>query len=334
MAELGVVMKELESMGTEQFRNTYRRHGAAEPLYGVSFSNLKAIARRFKRDHQLALELWESGNVDARSLATMLVDPALIDSKTADKWVGSLSYYMLVDLAANVVARSPVALAKANEWRGSDNEWVGQAGWDITAWLAMNDAKVPDAYFNERLTEIQSGIKTAKNRVRHAMNQALIGIGGARPALKARALGIARAIGKVVVDHGETGCVTPDATEYIAKMSERTEAAGGGVAAQVAQAAAQAKAQAADAKSRVAPAAAKKAAPPVVAKAKNVAPAKPAAAKPAAGKPASGKPATAKAAPQNGKKAAPVKTKAAPAGSAKPKAAPAAAAKAKKPAKR
>jgi len=238
MAELGVVLKELESLGTEQYRNTYRRHGAEEPLYGVSFANLKAIARRLKRDHALAMELWDSGNADARSLATMLVDPALVDGKTADRWISSLSFYMLVDLAANVVARSPVAQAKANEWRGSDNEWIGQAGWDIVAWMAMNDASVPDTYFNARLDEIHHGIKTAKNRVRHAMNQALIGIGGARPALKAKALGIAKAIGKVVVDHGETGHVTPDAIEYIGKMSERTEAAGGGVAAQVAQAAA------------------------------------------------------------------------------------------------
>jgi 3-methyladenine DNA glycosylase AlkD len=281
-------MKELESLGTEQFRNTYRRHGAEEPLYGVSFANLKAIARRLKRDHQLAIELWDSGNVDARGLATMLVDPALVDAKTADKWITSLSYYLLVDLAANVVARSPVAQAKADEWHLADNEWVGQAGWDIIAWMAMNDARVPDTYFSARLDEIEKRIKTAKNRVKHAMNQALIGIGGARPALKHRALAIAKAIGKVVVDHGETGHITPDAVEYIAKMSERTDAAGGGVAAQVAQAAAaEAAVKAAAVKPAKAPAPAappKKAAPAAAAKK----PAAAAAAKPSA--PAAKKP--------------------------------------------
>ena len=297
MAELGVVMKELESLGTEQFRNTYRRHGvgAEEPLYGVSFANLKAIARRLKRDHQLAIELWDSGNVDARGLATMLVDPALVDARTADKWITPLTYYLLVDLAANVVARSPVAQAKADEWHLSDNEWVGQAGWDIIAWMAMNDARVPDAYFSARLDEIEKRIKTAKNRVKHAMNQALIGIGGARPALKTRALAIAKAIGKVVVDHGETGHITPDAVEYIAKMSERTDAAGGGVAAQVAQAAAaEAAVKAAAVKPAKAPpaaaaAAAKKPAPAAAA-AKQPAPAAAKKAAPAASSAAKKKP--------------------------------------------
>jgi 3-methyladenine DNA glycosylase AlkD len=224
MPDVGGVMKELESLGTEQFRNTYLRHGANEPLYGVSFANLKMIARRVKRDHELALELWASGNSDARSLATMLVDPALIDSKTADAWVSSTTYYMLVDLAANVVARSPIAHAKGDEWRVSDNEWVGQAGWDIIAYQASNDPKVPDSYFAARLDEIEKHIKGAKNRVRHAMNAALISIGGARPGLRPRALALARSIGKVVVDHGETGCVTPDATIYIGIMAQRAAA--------------------------------------------------------------------------------------------------------------
>jgi hypothetical protein len=31
-------------------------------------------------------------------------------------------------------------------------------------------------------------------------------------------MAVAKAIGKVDVDHGETGCVTPDAVGYIAKL--------------------------------------------------------------------------------------------------------------------
>jgi hypothetical protein len=49
------------------------------------------------------------------------------------------------------------------------------------------------------------------------MNNALIAIGTRNDALEARAVAIAVKIGKVRVDHGETGCKTPDAAEYIAK---------------------------------------------------------------------------------------------------------------------
>ncbi len=221
MADLAGLMKELESLGTEQTKKISERHGAKEPLFGVSFQNLRTIARKLTRDHELALALWKTGNADARSLATLLVDPSRIDKQTAEAWVSSADYYMLVDLAAAVVAKSPVAYVKAEEWRASPSEFVGQAAWDIIGMLSMNDASVPDAYFSARLDEIQSGIGKAKNRVRHAMNGALIAIGGGRGGLRGKAIAVAKTIGKVVVDHGETGCVTPDAADYIAKMAER-----------------------------------------------------------------------------------------------------------------
>ena len=47
------------------------------------------------------------------------------------------------------------------------------------------------------------------------MNQTLIAIGVRSPRLEKRARAVAKAIGKVEVDHGDTSCKTPDATAYI-----------------------------------------------------------------------------------------------------------------------
>ena len=41
-----------------------------------------------------------------------------------------------------------------------------------------------------------------------------------RPKLQKKAIAAAKRIGKVEVDHGETGCKTPDAASYIAKTVE------------------------------------------------------------------------------------------------------------------
>ena len=57
------------------------------------------------------------------------------------------------------------------------------------------------------------------------MNQALIAIGGSMPQLTELALAAAHAIGRVEVDHGQTGCVTPPAAAYIEKMLARAKAA-------------------------------------------------------------------------------------------------------------
>ena len=50
-----------------------------------------------------------------------------------------------------------------------------------------------------------------------AMNGALIGIGLRSAGREKKAVAVARRIGVVEVDHGETGCKTPDAAGYIAK---------------------------------------------------------------------------------------------------------------------
>ena len=87
----------------------------------------------------------------------------------------------------------------------------------------MKEQDLPDSYFVARLDTIESEIHSRKNRVRDAMNNALIAIGIRNPALEQLALAAASRIGKVAVDHGETGCKTPDATEYIQRTLARRE---------------------------------------------------------------------------------------------------------------
>ena len=69
------------------------------------------------------------------------------------------------------------------------------------------------------LERVRTRLPKAPNRQRYAMNGALIAIGGVRPALRATAQAVARHLGTVEVDHGETGCRTPDAREAIARVA-------------------------------------------------------------------------------------------------------------------
>jgi 3-methyladenine DNA glycosylase AlkD len=218
-------MSELESLGTAQNRKIYERHGAGDNQYGVSFANLNALKRRIKKDPALAEALWQTGNTDARSLATMIVDPATMGGDDMDRWINDVEavrYYGLADLIVRYVAGpSPLARSKAEQWLQSDAEYIGQAGWELLGVVAMQDPTLPDAYFEPYLDRIESEIHGAKNRVRYAMNSALIAIGMRNEALRERAFQVAAAIGKVQVDHGQTGCKTPDATAYIKKAWAR-----------------------------------------------------------------------------------------------------------------
>lgn len=215
------VMAQLRESGTAQNRKVYARHGAKEPMFGVSFADLNRLKAEIGTDHKLAEQLWRSGNTDARTLATMVADPAAFSLSGLDAWLRDLDYYMLVDLfAANVVARSKHAQRKAELWTKSPDEWRSSAGWTVVTVLGMQN-EVSDEWLRSFLDRIESEISAAPNRSRHSMNNALIAIGGRSEALRRLAFTVARRIGRVDVDHGETGCKTPDASERIAKMWER-----------------------------------------------------------------------------------------------------------------
>jgi 3-methyladenine DNA glycosylase AlkD len=211
------VLQELESLGTEQNRKIYRRHGVGENQYGVSFANLKQLRKKLKLNHDLAQELWASGNHDAQILATMIANPQLVDKALLERWAKDLSNYVITDAFVGLVSQTPLARQQMEAWHRSEDEWLGRASWHLLAQLAQKDATLPDSFFEPYLAEIEQTIHTHKNRVREAMNNALIAIGIRNEHLHQKALAVTAKVGKVDVDHGETNCKTPDAAAYIDK---------------------------------------------------------------------------------------------------------------------
>lgn len=217
------VMQQLEEYGTEQNRKTYKNHGAKEPLFGVSFANLKLLKKKIKKDHDLAISLWETKNMDAMTLATMILDLKKVTTELLNKWVQEVDYYCLMDVLMTAICTSPIAIEWVEEWTNSDDEWIGRAGWSLLANIAIKNKTLQDDFFSPYLEEIKENIHNEKNRKREAMNSALIAIGIRNEDLEQTAIEIAREIGKVQVDHGATSCKTPDAESYIKKARERAE---------------------------------------------------------------------------------------------------------------
>ena len=209
-------MRALEAMGTAQNRKIYARHGVPEKQFGVSFANLGKPAKQIKTDHVLAGQLWATGNADARLLATMIADPALTAEKQLRTWIKDSTYYVLADAVSKFASRTKHARACMDRWIASKEEFTAAAGWTLVA-IFSGDPSIPDAYFAERVSKAERNIPTAKNRTKHAMNMALIGIGLRNAKLKKQVLAAAKRIGPVEVDHGETGCKTPEIASYIAK---------------------------------------------------------------------------------------------------------------------
>lgn len=221
MANASAVLAELEALGTEQNRKIYARHGVTAPMFGVSYGNLKALAKRIKVDHALAVALWDSGNHDARVLAMMVADAKQVAPDQLDRWLADVDNYTLNDALTAYAGRTRFVREKAEAWSPSPDEWVSTSGWGLVATLALTDKTLPDDYFMPYLDRIESGIHQQPNRTRYAMNNALISIGCRSAALHERVQQVTAAIGEVMVDHGETGCETPAVLPYIERTLAR-----------------------------------------------------------------------------------------------------------------
>lgn len=214
-------MQALESAGTAQNRKIFPRHGVGENVFGVSFADLGKFTKQIKKDTPLALRLWQTGNHDARMLATMIANPLEMDKSTLQSWADDLDNYVITDSFSKLASQSRFAEAFMLEWIDSESEWVGRAGWRLIAYFAMVDQALPDDFFEPYIARIEKEIHTRLNYVRDEMNSVLIAIGIRNPGLQAKALTAAARIGKVSVDHGQTNCKTPDAAGYILKTWAR-----------------------------------------------------------------------------------------------------------------
>lgn len=218
------VMKELKSYGNESTKNTFLRHGAKEPFWGVKVQDLKKIVKKVKKDYKLSLELYDTGNTDAMYLAGLIADEKQMTKKDLTKWVkGAYWYYLCEYTVPWVAAETDYGFELGMKWIESKDEKIASAGWATLANCATVkqdedlDLKVYSALLDRALKEVH----TAPNRTRYTINGFVIAIGGAIKSLSPKAMKIAEKIGKVSVDMGGTACKVPLATTYIQKVIDR-----------------------------------------------------------------------------------------------------------------
>jgi 3-methyladenine DNA glycosylase AlkD len=218
------ILRELESLGSESYRKVLRNHGAREPLFGVKISELQKIRKRIKRDHELALNLYATGNYDAMYLAGLIADDAKMTKQDLRRWVKEAYCHGLAEYTvAWVAAESRHGWELALEWIDSKDEQAAAAGWATLCALVSlrDDADLDMARLGALLRRVEETIHEQPNRVRYQMNAFVISLGSYVKAFTEDAIAAGRAIGDVLVDMGKTACKVPDAAGYIEKVIAR-----------------------------------------------------------------------------------------------------------------
>ncbi len=213
------IVEELKALGSEGTKKVLRNHGIEEPLFGVKVGDMKKIQKRIKQDHQLALDLYDTGIYDAMYLAGLIADDAKMRPKDLNKWVEKARGGLQSSTVPWVAAGGQHGWELAVEWIESKKEHVAVAGWTTLASLVSikDDADLDLAELKQLLQRVQKTIHQQPDDVRYAMNGFVIALGTYVQPLADLALRAAEKIGPVTVDMGDTACKVPYAPEYIQK---------------------------------------------------------------------------------------------------------------------
>lgn len=194
MATAAEVLAELETLGSDSVREGMARYAITyEKAFGVPVSQLRAMAKRLGRDHQLAQDLWDTGWYEARLLAGMVDDPKLVTPEQMEAWRSDFDSWAVTDtICFDLFDRTPHAFDKIDAWSRLNDEFGKRAAFALLACVALHRKDVDDDVFLERLPMIEAAATDSRNFVKKGVNWALRAIGSRKsPVLKAAALDVA-----------------------------------------------------------------------------------------------------------------------------------------------
>jgi 3-methyladenine DNA glycosylase AlkD len=216
-ATVAGVMAELAALEDPKARAVNERNGDD---HGVNLAQLRALAKRLRTQHELALRLWASGDTAARLLAILVCRPKAFGRAELDAMLREARAPKVHDWLVNyVVKKSPHAEELRRAWWADPDPVVASAGWALTT---DRVAKKPDGLDLPGLLDVvEAQMKDAPDRLQWAMNHCLAQIGIDHPEHRARAIAIGERL-EVLKDYPTpANCTSPFAPAWIAEIVRR-----------------------------------------------------------------------------------------------------------------
>lgn len=216
------ILSQLKSMGNEKVRAHNLKFGSGENQYGVKMGDIRALAKKIKVNHKLALELWETGNVEARFLAILIMKPQELSMEEVDRLVRSEKFPHVADwFSAYIVKVHPGKETLREKWMQDKDPMAARAGWSLTA---DRVAKQPQGLdIDALLSRIETEMPAVAPETQWTMNTTLAQIGINLPQYRDRALTIGEKLGIYRDYPVSKGCTSPFAPIWINEMVSRME---------------------------------------------------------------------------------------------------------------
>jgi 3-methyladenine DNA glycosylase AlkD len=222
---LEAAMRQLKSLGNAGVRAQNAKtgpmgSGAGDNQFGVPRGDVRKLANKIKTNHELALALWNTGNVDAQFLAALLVKVNLLSADEMERMVKSTTWVWVADWLYSYVLKARADKETLRQkWMKSVDRWTARAGWQLTAGRV---AKSPEGLdLDALLDRIEKEMPAALPEVQWTMNMCLAEIGIHHPKLRKRALAIGEKLGIYRDYPCSKGCTSPFAPIWINEMVRR-----------------------------------------------------------------------------------------------------------------
>jgi 3-methyladenine DNA glycosylase AlkD len=213
-------LAQLKSLGNEKVRAHNKKYGAGDNQFGVKLGDIRKLAAKIKADNQFAIALWDTGNIDARLLAILLIKPEDLSRDEIDRLVRSGNFAHVAEwLNSYFVKNHPDKEALRQAWMKDDDPWAARAGWSLTSERIAKSSDGLD--LPALLDRIESEMGNADPAAQWTMNSCLAGIGIHFPKLRKRALAIGEKLGVYRDYPVSKGCTSPFAPIWINEMVRR-----------------------------------------------------------------------------------------------------------------
>lgn len=183
----------LRKLGSDKNIDGMMRFGiSGKELLGVTVASLRSVAKKIGKNHQLSLELWDTGIHELRILATITDEPKLVTHAQLEKWVSDLDSWDLCDqFCGNLAVDTSDPHILIGEWISREEEYVKRAGYALIAELAAKNRSSDDVRLEEYLLLIANSEPDERKYVKKAVNWALRQIGKRNLLLNSKARTVA-----------------------------------------------------------------------------------------------------------------------------------------------
>ena len=167
----------------------------------TKLGDLRKIAKEIKKDHELALQLWSTGEFMPRQLAILIMDTKLLSQERIDQLTKDIQDHIfdernhLIDwLMANQLSKDKKTIALMESWENSPSILQRRVFWYYQArlrWMGNTDHSNTEYL----LSSIEKNLMNEQPEVQWAMNYTAGQIGKWQEAYRARCISIGEETG-------------------------------------------------------------------------------------------------------------------------------------------